>query len=78
MDLYSLMEIVFSWQNILALIFGSLFGIIIGALPGIGPSAGMALMFPLILNWNPVTGLIFMGTLYRASNYHCHHVERPG
>ncbi|MDI7259860.1 MAG: tripartite tricarboxylate transporter permease, partial [Thermodesulfobacteriota bacterium] len=60
---------VFQWQNLLALIAGMIYGIIIGVLPGLGPSAGMALALPLILKWHPATALIFMGSLYKCSNY---------
>ena len=60
---------VFQWQNLVALAGGSLYGIIIGVLPGLGPSAGMALALPLVIKWDPTTALIFMGALYKCSNY---------
>ena len=60
---------VFQWQNLAALMAGTIYGIIIGVLPGLGPSAGMALALPLVLKWPPATALIFMGSLYKCSNY---------
>ncbi len=60
---------VFQWQNLAALMGGTIYGIIIGVLPGLGPSAGMALALPLVLKWHPATALIFMGALYKCSNY---------
>jgi putative tricarboxylic transport membrane protein len=60
---------VFQWQNLAALLAGTIYGIIIGVLPGLGPSAGMALALPLVLKWHPATALIFMGSLYKCSNY---------
>jgi putative tricarboxylic transport membrane protein len=60
---------VFQWQNLAALMAGAIYGIIIGVLPGLGPSAGMALALPLVLKWHPATALIFMGSLYKCSNY---------
>ncbi len=60
---------VFKWQTFAALLGGSIYGIIIGVLPGLGPSAGMALALPLVLKWEPATALIFMGALYKCSNY---------
>ena len=69
MDLYEIFTIVFTWQNLLALVIGGFYGLVVGILPGIGPSAGMALAFPLSINWNPITALIFMGSLYRCSTY---------
>lgn len=60
---------VFQWQNLAALFAGTVYGIIIGVLPGLGPSAGMALALPLVLKWHPATALIFMGSLYKCSNF---------
>src|SRR5512136_413743 len=60
---------VFQWQNLAALLVGTTYGIIIGVLPGLGPSAGMALALPLILKWHPATALVFIGSLYKCSNY---------
>ena len=60
---------VLQWQNLAALMAGMIYGIIIGVLPGLGPSAGMALALPLVLKWPPTTALIFMGSLYKCSNY---------
>lgn len=62
-------DFVFQWQNLAALLAGTTYGIIIGVLPGLGPSAGMALALPLVLKWHPATALIFMGSLYKCSNY---------
>ncbi len=66
---FQAVSFVFQWQNLAALLAGTLYGIIIGVLPGLGPSAGMALAIPLVLKWHPATALIFMGSLYKCSNY---------
>src|SRR3990172_2144642 len=60
---------VFQWQNLAALAGGTIYGVVIGVLPGLGPSAGMALALPLVIKWDPATALIFMGALYKCSNY---------
>jgi putative tricarboxylic transport membrane protein len=60
---------VFQWRNLAALLGGTLYGIVVGVLPGLGPSAGMALALPLVLKWPAATALIFMGSLYKCSNY---------
>lgn len=69
MDIYYILSLVLTWQNLLALVIGGFAGLVVGILPGIGPSAGMALSFPIVMSMNPLTGLIFMGTMYRVSNY---------
>ena len=69
MDIYYILSLVLTWQNLLAIVIGGFAGLIVGILPGIGPSAGMALAFPIVMSMNPITGLIFMGTMYRVSNY---------
>ncbi|MCC6473452.1 MAG: tripartite tricarboxylate transporter permease [Burkholderiales bacterium] len=60
---------VLQWQNLAALAGGTLCGILVGVLPGLGPSAGMALALPLVIKWHPATALIFLGALYKCSNY---------
>jgi putative tricarboxylic transport membrane protein len=70
MDLFvQVIAILFTWQNLLAMIGGVLWGLVIGILPGLGPAAGMALAIPLVSSWPPVTGLVFMGSLYKTSHY---------
>lgn len=54
----------------LAVIFAAcMIGTIVGALPGLGPSAGIALMLPLTFGMSQVSGLclltgVYMGTMY--------------
>jgi putative tricarboxylic transport membrane protein len=69
MDLYEIIKVTLTWQNLLAVILGGGYGVIVGILPGIGPSAGMALAFPLVLRLNPATALIFLASAYRCSTY---------
>jgi putative tricarboxylic transport membrane protein len=69
MTIYEIMEVVFTWHNILALIAGCIYGLMIGILPGIGTAAGMALFFPLAMRWPAVTGLIFFAAVMRCNNY---------
>lgn len=58
-----------SWESLLALLAGTVVGIVIGALPGIGPLSGIALLLPLSFVLEPQHALLFYLTLYQASQY---------
>lgn len=57
------------WKNLLALVGGGCWGIIVGVLPGVGPVQGMALALPLTFSWDPATAFIFLCTSYKLSTY---------
>jgi putative tricarboxylic transport membrane protein len=44
-------------------------GTIIGVLPGIGPSAGIALLIPITYGMNPTSALIMMAGIYYGAKY---------
>ncbi len=56
-------------QNILAAIAGSLLGLLVGAMPGIGSLAGVALLLPLTFKFEPSTAIIMLGSLYYANMF---------
>ena len=58
-----------SLENITAAIFGAVLGLIVGALPGIGSLAGVALLLPLTYKFNPTTAIIMLGSLYFANMF---------
>lgn len=66
--LYGL-EVVFTFQNLLAALAGALVGTLIGVLPGLGPTAGVALILPISYAYSPETGLIMMGGIYYGAMY---------
>ena len=55
--------------NLLLCFLGALAGTIIGALPGIGPSAGIAILLPLTFGMNPTSAMIMMAGLYCGAMY---------
>jgi len=55
--------------NLVACFVGALLGTIVGVLPGLGPTATMALMLPFTLNYGPETGLIMMAGVWFGSQY---------
>lgn len=44
-------------------------GLIVGAMPGIGSLAGVALLLPLTYKFNPTTAIIMLGALYYSNMY---------
>lgn len=56
-------------QNIGAAILGAILGLIVGAMPGIGSLAGVALLLPLTYKFNPSTAIIMLGALYYSNMY---------
>ncbi|MFR0873818.1 MAG: tripartite tricarboxylate transporter permease, partial [Bilophila wadsworthia] len=55
--------------NILLMIAGLAGGIIIGALPGLSATMGVALMVPATFAMNPTSGLIMLGAIYAGAIY---------
>ncbi len=62
-------HIALSFQNLLAAAVGALLGLAVGAMPGIGSLAGVALLLPLTFKFNPVTGIIMLSAIYYANMY---------
>jgi len=62
-------EHLFSPVGLLCLVAGTVTGILVGALPGIGPLSGIALLLPLSFFLPPAEALIFYTTLYQAAEY---------
>jgi len=62
-------SILFTVENILLILFVSIIGVILGAIPGIGPTLAMALFFPFTFTMEPATGLSVMAVLFATSTY---------
>lgn len=56
-------------KNLLYALTGAFLGTVVGVLPGIGPSGALALMLPIVLNVDPVSGLIMLASLYAGAMY---------
>lgn len=48
---------------------GVISGVIIGALPGLGPSVGIAVLLPLTYGMDPATGIILLAGIYYGAMY---------
>jgi len=55
--------------NMLAIIAGTIIGVVVGALPGLTASMGIALMTPITFGMEPITGLLLVIALYIAALY---------
>jgi putative tricarboxylic transport membrane protein len=55
--------------NLVMAMAGVTVGILIGALPGIGPPSGVALLLPLTFGMEPTSGIIMLAALYAGSMY---------
>ena len=56
-------------MNVGACMLGAILGLIVGAMPGIGSLAGVALLLPLTYKFNPATAIIMLGALYYSNMY---------
>ena len=63
------LAVVFSPMNLGVCLIGAILGLIVGAMPGIGSLAGVALLLPLTYKFNPTTAIIMLGTLYYSNMY---------
>ena len=52
-NLFLMMAPLFSSKLLLVLFFGTLFGLILGVLPGLGPTTGGALILPFTMTLDP-------------------------
>ena len=62
-------SIAFTPFNLLMAAAGVTLGTLIGALPGVGPVSGVALLLPLTFGMDPVSGIIMLAALYAGSMY---------
>lgn len=65
----ALPAVVFSWQSLLAMILSTGAGIIVGALPGLSATMGVALLIPFTFGMDPLTALLAMAGMYNGAIY---------
>lgn len=62
-------KVCLSFNNIMACFAGAVLGLFVGAMPGIGSLAGVALLLPLTYKFNPTTAIIMLGAIYYSNMY---------
>ena len=55
--------------NILICLLGVTLGTLVGVLPGIGPTATVALLLPITFNFDPIASLIMLSGIYYGAQY---------
>lgn len=56
-------------QNMLLLAAGVTLGMIVGVMPGLGPSAGIAILLPLTFGLDPTGAIVMLAAVYYGSMY---------
>lgn len=59
----------FTLENLLWCFVGVLLGTLIGVLPGLGSSTGMAVLLPVTVAFDPTTAIIMLAGIYYGSQY---------
>lgn len=57
------------WDVVFALVVGSIGGVIIGAIPGVGPAVAIAILLPATFSLDPIVGLTMLLGIYGSSMY---------
>jgi putative tricarboxylic transport membrane protein len=61
--------VVLTWKNLFFCLVGVVWGTCVGALPGLGPMAGMALLLPLTYTLDPTAGVIMLAGIFYGAMY---------
>ena len=56
-------------NNLLYAFVGSVWGTVVGVLPGIGPLAGTAILIPLTFHLDPTGAIIMLGAIFYGTQY---------
>ena len=62
-------ETALSLENLLFCFIGVVLGTAVGVLPGIGPTATIAMLLPITFNFEPVSALIMLAGIYYGAQY---------
>ncbi len=68
-NLSFLLEPLFNSKLLIVLTFGTIFGLILGVLPGLGPTTGGALILPFTLTLDPLSAVVLLTAIYCAGTY---------
>jgi len=60
---------ILSSKLLIILFLGTLFGLILGVLPGLGPTTGGALILPFTITLDPLSAIVLLTSIYCAGTY---------
>ncbi|TFJ91221.1 tripartite tricarboxylate transporter permease [Lentibacillus salicampi] len=60
---------VFSVSILITIFFGTIFGMIMGSLPGLSSTMAIAIIIPFTFTMDPATGIILLAAIYCSSVY---------
>ena len=60
---------ILTWQNIAILGAGVMLGMIVGVIPGLGPSAGLAILLPLTFGLDATSAIVMLAAVYYGAMY---------
>src|SRR5688500_8542290 len=63
------LETALRFENLLYCLIGVVLGTAVGVLPGIGPTATIALLLPITFTFEPVSALIMLAGIYYGAQY---------
>ena len=67
--IFSAFELLLRWDVIIALLIGSCGGVVIGAIPGVGPAVAIAILLPATFSLEPIVGLTLLLGIYGSAMY---------
>lgn len=59
----------FTWPNVLLPLLGTVLGLIVGAMPGLGAAAGIALVIPITYGWEPEQAFLLMASMIGGTSF---------
>jgi len=62
-------DLLMRWDVVLALFIGSIGGVVIGAIPGVGAAVAIAILLPATFSLDPIVGLTILLGIYGSSMY---------
>lgn len=67
--LLSALQLLARWDVVAALFVGSIGGVVIGAIPGVGPAVAIAILLPATFAMEPIVGLTMLLGIYGSSMF---------